>query len=74
MKKELFYVAASRGREGLAVVTSDKARLQETIGCSMERESATEPCQPAPCFAKGRIGGAGRMVNINRAKVHVCVQ
>jgi conjugative relaxase-like TrwC/TraI family protein len=42
MKKELFYVAASRGREGLAVVTSDKARLQETIVCSMERESATE--------------------------------
>ena len=42
MRKELFYVAASRGRENLAVITSDKERLQETIGRSTARQSASE--------------------------------
>jgi conjugative relaxase-like TrwC/TraI family protein len=42
MKKELFYVAATRGREGIAVVTSDKDRLRESIGCSTMRQSASE--------------------------------
>jgi len=42
MRKELFYVAASRGRESLVVITSDKARLRETIGKSTERQSASE--------------------------------
>lgn len=42
MKKELFYVAASRGRESVAVVTSDKALLEESIGRSDERQSASE--------------------------------
>jgi len=42
MRKELFYVAASRGRENLAVITSDKERLRKTIGKSTARQSATE--------------------------------
>jgi len=42
MRKELFYVAASRGRESLAVITSDKERLRETIGISTARQSASE--------------------------------
>jgi len=42
MRKELFYVAASRGRENLAVITSDKERLRETIGLSTARQSASE--------------------------------
>ena len=42
MRKELFYVAASRGRENLAVITSDKERLRQTIGKSTARQSATE--------------------------------
>jgi hypothetical protein len=42
MRKELFYVAASRGRESLAVITSDKERLRETIGRSTARQSASE--------------------------------
>jgi ATP-dependent exoDNAse (exonuclease V) alpha subunit len=42
MRKELFYVAASRGRESLTVITSDKARLRETISRSTARQSATE--------------------------------
>jgi predicted RNA-binding protein with PIN domain len=42
MPKELFYVAASRGRHSVTVITSDKERLQRTVGRSMARTSATE--------------------------------
>jgi ATP-dependent exoDNAse (exonuclease V) alpha subunit len=42
MSRELFYVAASRGREHLTVITSDKALLQESIGQSGARLSASE--------------------------------
>ena len=42
MKKELFYVAASRGREGLTVITADKERLRDSIAQSDSRQSATE--------------------------------
>lgn len=42
MKKELFYVAASRGRESVTVVTSDKVLLEQSIGRSGERQSASE--------------------------------
>ena len=42
MKKELFYVAASRGRESVTVVTSDKELLRESVGRSGERQSASE--------------------------------
>jgi conjugative relaxase-like TrwC/TraI family protein len=42
MHKELFYVAASRGRESIAVVTSKKEVLRETITYSEVRQSASE--------------------------------
>jgi hypothetical protein len=42
MQKELFYVAASRGRHSVTVITSYKERLQQTVGRSMARTSATE--------------------------------
>ncbi|MBW4027851.1 MAG: hypothetical protein HIU93_10660 [Acidobacteria bacterium] len=42
MKQELFYVAASRGREGIAIITSDVQRLGESLGISMARPSAIE--------------------------------
>jgi conjugative relaxase-like TrwC/TraI family protein len=42
MPKELFYVAASRGRQSVTVITSDKERLQETVARSMARASASE--------------------------------
>ena len=42
MKKELFYVAASRGRSEIAVVTSDRELLRESIGKSTSRQSAIE--------------------------------
>ena len=42
MKKELFYVAASRGRESITVVTSDKELLRQSVARSAERQSASE--------------------------------
>jgi ATP-dependent exoDNAse (exonuclease V) alpha subunit len=42
MKKELFYVAASRGRSEIAVVTSDREQLRESVGVSTMRQSAIE--------------------------------
>ena len=42
MPRDLFYVSASRGREGLAVVTSDSQALQESIGVPADRQSASE--------------------------------
>jgi len=41
-KKELFYVAASRGRSEIAVVTSDREQLRDSVGVSTTRQSAIE--------------------------------
>ena len=61
MKKELFYVAASRGRESVTVVTSDKELLRDSVGRSGERQSASELVRkvggkgtPAKRFAENR--------------------
>jgi conjugative relaxase-like TrwC/TraI family protein len=42
MQKELFYVAASRGRENVLVITSDKQTLSESVCRSNARQSASE--------------------------------
>jgi hypothetical protein len=42
MQKELFYVAASRGRQSITIITSDKEMLCESIGRSAVRKSALE--------------------------------
>jgi hypothetical protein len=42
MKQELLYVSASRGREDIAILTSDVNRLGESLGVSMARPSAIE--------------------------------
>jgi conjugative relaxase-like TrwC/TraI family protein len=42
MRRELFYVAASRGRDSITVVTSDKELLRETVTHSDARQSASE--------------------------------
>ncbi len=42
MQKELFYVAASRGKERVLIVTSDKDRLRESVASSTARLSASE--------------------------------
>jgi ATP-dependent exoDNAse (exonuclease V) alpha subunit len=47
MHKELFYVAVSRGRKSVLVVTSDKQSLRESVGCSSARQSASELARKA---------------------------
>lgn len=47
MQKELFYVAASRGRKGLQIITSDKELLRESLACSAARRSASELARKA---------------------------
>lgn len=42
MKQEQFYVAASRGRDGITIITSDVDGLRESLGISSARPSATE--------------------------------
>jgi len=42
MKQEQFYVAASRGREGITVITSNVDQLRESLGISTARPSAME--------------------------------
>jgi len=42
MAQDLFYVSATRAREGLTVITSDSLGLQESIGISGDRQSASE--------------------------------
>jgi ATP-dependent exoDNAse (exonuclease V) alpha subunit len=42
MKQELFYVGASRGRQEIVVVTSDREQLCNMLGISTARPSATE--------------------------------
>jgi hypothetical protein len=42
MKQELFYVGASRGRNEIAIVTSDRELLRESLGISSARPSAME--------------------------------
>ncbi len=42
MQKELFYVAASRGRETVQVITSDKELLRDSVARSAARQSASE--------------------------------
>lgn len=48
MQKELFYVAASRGRESVTVITSDKELLRESMARSGARLSASELARKAP--------------------------
>ena len=47
MSRELFYVAASRGRERVTVVTSDAGALRESVGRTGARQSATELARKA---------------------------
>ncbi len=42
MKKDLAYVAWTRGKEGLTIITSDKTTLEQSIGMSGDRQSAME--------------------------------
>ncbi|MGA2576493.1 MAG: AAA family ATPase [Bryobacteraceae bacterium] len=69
MQKELFYVAASRGRERVDVITSDKERLRDTVAQSTARRSASELARRAqPGLQRGPLRGlAAAMVLMCRA-------
>jgi conjugative relaxase-like TrwC/TraI family protein len=70
MQKELFYVAASRGRESVQVITSDKALLRETIGCSTARQSASELARKVrPGLQQGMNRGFAAACNLARLAV-----
>jgi ATP-dependent exoDNAse (exonuclease V) alpha subunit len=55
MSRELFYVAASRGRERVTVVTSDADALRESVGRTAARQSATELARKALVRMDGGI-------------------
>jgi ATP-dependent exoDNAse (exonuclease V) alpha subunit len=59
MKKELFYVAASRNRESVTVVTSDRELLRESVARSGARQSASELARKVqrPAFQRGELRG-----------------
>jgi alkylhydroperoxidase family enzyme len=51
MRKELFYVAASRGRESITIVTGDKELLRESVARSEARQSASELSRKAQALS-----------------------
>ena len=69
MHKELFYVAASRGRESVEVITSDRERLRETVARSKVRTSASELARRAGLgLQRGQQRGlAAALVLMHRA-------
>jgi conjugative relaxase-like TrwC/TraI family protein len=70
MTRELFYVAATRGRESLTVLTSNKEQLRESIGISGERQSAMELARKAEELATGvhRLPELGVAYNLESAR------
>jgi ATP-dependent exoDNAse (exonuclease V) alpha subunit len=70
MKRELFYVAASRGRASLTIVTSDKDQLRDSIARSGARQSASELARNAAIEPEHRREGlhAGLARGINAAR------
>ena len=67
MRKELFYVAASRGRESITVITTDKERLAETVAHTAARKSASELVCGSPrrglSMARKLIRAAAEFIN-----------
>jgi ATP-dependent exoDNAse (exonuclease V) alpha subunit len=58
MQKELFYVAASRGKDNVQVITSDKELLRESVARSTARQSASQLAQKArPGIHQGSYRG-----------------
>ncbi len=58
MRKELFYVAASRGKRSVQIITSDKEQLRESVGRSTARQSASELARKArPGLHQGSYRG-----------------
>ena len=60
MSRELFYVAASRGRDRISVMTSDAEALRCSVGRSGARQSATELARKAWGKWTAESGGVSR--------------
>jgi len=73
MRKELFYVAASRGRKSVQVFTGDKQSLRESVARSAARQSASELARRAkPSFRRGiHRGLAAAREMAKRAAVYI---
>lgn len=75
MKKELFYVAASRGRESVTVVTSARELLRESVACSGARQSASElarKVQGRRAFQRGELRGLSAACRLARDAAIQC--
>ena len=59
MRQDLAYVALTRGKEGLTVITSDAQALQESMGVSGDRQSASELARRAQWAANVAARGLG---------------
>ena len=57
MRQDLTYVTFTRGKEGLTVVTSDAVALQELMGISGDRQSASELASRAAAIKARGMGG-----------------
>src|SRR5215469_2209773 len=69
MRKELFYVAASRGRRSVRVITTDKEALRETVARSTARKSASELARKAGVMP-GQGERRGRACAIDTVRRH----
>jgi conjugative relaxase-like TrwC/TraI family protein len=69
LDRRLFYVAASRGREQVTIVTSNRERLEASLGRSGDRPSASELARrtleaPRPEMVQTEARGVGRAVSM----------
>ena len=76
MSRELFYVAASRGRQRVTVVTSDPDALRQSVGRSSARQSATELARKAVGrmdrgIRRGLRGGTCEMIRPARLRPQI---
>ncbi len=72
MRKELFYVAASRGRQSVRVITSDRETLRDTVARSTARKSASELARKAGVVlergARRGLAAARELAKRNRCR------
>jgi conjugative relaxase-like TrwC/TraI family protein len=76
MRKEQFYVAASRGRERALVITSDKEGLRQSVSKSTARQSASElerKSRPSPTQGL-RFGLQAARQLARRAAERICAR
>ena len=66
MNKELFYVSATRGRQAIAVITTDRELLAHSVAESGQRLSASELERKATSMPPGRPSATPRGLATSR--------